>query len=202
MMIDYVGTERCDILYYIVKIGKNLKKNILVIDNSITGDLFHLYKDENNTEGEEGSVRILRNRVVGKDEAAAYDTVIVYEGLYPEYTNYRDLTIFAPNENEAEWEMMKPFVENRKDNGDIICILRDRATKKVNSKVVSQYFGIELDEVLEEEYGDNGYVAYVALMQNHMGNIPKRCAASAIALNIASLIYHVNAKELKKTMKL
>lgn len=202
MMIDYIGTERCDILYYITKIGKNLKKNILVVDNSITGDLFHLYKDENNTEGTEGSIKVLRNRLVGRDEAETYDTVFVYEGIYPRYANYRDLTIFAPNDNEAEWEMMKPFVQNRNGKGDIVCILRDRATRKVNSSVLAQYFGIEIEDVFEEEYGDNGYIAYATLMQNHMGDIPKKCASSTIALNLASLIFHVNAKELKKTMKL
>ena len=201
MMITYVGIERCDIVYYLLRIGKNLGKNVLAVDNSITGDLFHIHmKEDNSGVVKNGSVTVMRNRIVGKREAENYDLVVVYEGMNPEYSNYRDLTIFAPSENEAEWELEKPFVANRK-GGELLCILRDRSTRKVNESVLSQFFDVEFDEIMEEEYGDVGYASYVALTHNHSAKIPRNGGIKSIVMNLATTIYKVDAKTLKKASR-
>ena len=43
MVVNYEGTERCDIVYYLLRIGKGLNVKTLAVDNSITGDLYHIF---------------------------------------------------------------------------------------------------------------------------------------------------------------
>lgn len=94
MVVNYVGTERCDIVYYLLRIGKGLNVKTLAVDNSITGDLYHIFdKGEQDHVSEYGSVTVARNKLVGLEEAQEYDVVIIYEGLYPRYSNYRNITI-------------------------------------------------------------------------------------------------------------
>ena len=182
MVVNYVGTERCDIVYYLLRIGKGLNVKTLAVDNSITGDLYHIFdKGEQDHVSEYGSVTVARNKLVGLEEAQEYDVVIIYEGLYPRYNNYRNITIFAPSENESEWEMLRPFRDTLFDS-KVYCILRNAVTAKTSEK--------------------GGYREYILLQINKDAKLPRKTGIAAIVTALLPVIYKVDAADAKYLKKI
>ena len=82
MLIAYVGLERCDIAYYIGKISDALNEKTLLVDNSISGDLFRSLTDNSKDKVREyNNYTIVRNLKLTKNEIEAYENVILYHGL-------------------------------------------------------------------------------------------------------------------------
>lgn len=200
MVINYVGTERCDILYYLLRIGKSLNVKALAVDNSITGDLYHVFdKNSGNGVEEYGSVTIMRNKQVGLEEAQEYDIVFVYEGLYPRYTNYRNITIFAPSENTSEWNMMIPFKEYLFDS-KVYCILRNAVTTKTTEKSLKMDFNMDFEGFMVDSL-DDGYGEYIKLMINKDARLSKKTSVADIVTELVPIVYKIdNERYLKKIL--
>lgn len=202
MVVNYVGTERCDIVYYLLRIGKGLNVKTLAVDNSITGDLYHIFdKGEQDHVSEYGSVTVARNKLVGLEEAQEYDVVIIYEGLYPRYNNYRNITIFAPSENESEWEMLQPFRDTLFDS-KVYCILRNAVTAKTSEKVLSAAFQLDFEEFMMDGLDDGGYREYILLQINKDAKLPRKTGIASIVTALLPVIYKVEAADAKYLKKI
>ena len=107
MIISYIGKERCDIIYNLVKIGVNAGKRILVIDNSMTHDMFSLFEKNDG-----GDMQALGNLTICKDyklgnKAQEFDCVYLYEGIAPRYDGKRDIQILAPGCENTEIKQIR-----------------------------------------------------------------------------------------------
>ena len=192
MVVNYVGTERCDIVYYLLRIGKGLNVKTLAVDNSITGDLYHIFdKSEQDHVSEYGSVTVARNN----------DVVIIYEGLYPRYNNYQNITIFAPSENESEWEMLRPFRDTLFDS-KVYCILRNAVTAKTSEKVLSAAFQLDFEEFMMDGLDDGGYREYILLQINKDAKLPRKTGIASIVTALLPVIYKVDAADAKYLKKI
>lgn len=201
MVVNYVGTERCDIVYYLLRIGKGLNVKTLAVDNSITGDLYHIFdKSEQDHVSEYGSVTVARNKLVGLEEAQEYDVVIIYEGLYPRYNNYRNITIFAPSENESEWEMLRPFRDTLFDS-KVYCILRNAVTAKTSEKVLSAAFQLDFEEFMMDglTMADTGST-FAPDQQD--AKLPRKTGIASIVTALLPVIYKVDAADAKYLKKI
>lgn len=201
MVVNYVGTERCDIVYYLLRIAKNLKINVLAVDNSITGDLYSIFDKHGNDNVEEYStVTVMRNKQVGLEEAQEYEAVIVYEGLYARYNNYRNITIFAPSENQSEWKLMIPFKEYLY-NSKVYCILRNAVTNKTSEKSLEADFDMKFEGYMADGLDDAGYSEYIRLLINKDGRLPKKTAVADIVMELLPIIFKIeDERYLKKIL--
>ena len=120
MIISYIGKERCDIIYNLVKIGVNAGKRILVIDNSMTHDMFSLFEKNDG-----GDMQSLGNLTICKDyklgnKAQEFDCVYLYEGIAPRYDGKRDIQILAPGCENTEIKQIRTYLDELKENGVVL----------------------------------------------------------------------------------
>lgn len=199
MLIDYIGMERCDILYYLLNAGNKIGSSILAIDNSITGDLYHIYERQSMESAVVENLTVVRNKLVSQEIMEAYDYIFLYEGVDPQFIGPRGLTIFAPSCSEAEWHFIKDI--EGADTADRILILRDVSSRKISAKNVEDEFRVEFDEELAHEINEKEHAAYIALTHNHAGRIPKGGEIFGITIRLLEKIFQVNKQDIKRLIK-
>ncbi len=201
MIIDYIGTERCDILYYLLRVSAYTGKKVLAIDNSISGDLFHIYQKEDR--GQIVSfdrVTIMRNKKLIPNRLESFDYIFLYEGMYSSYEGPRDYTIFAPTCNAAEWKWEKGFSQFA-DPETTYLILRDKCTGKIGRDVVEDEFEIKFEDAYELSLDDVDMSNYVALTHNKVARLPKKGDVLMVTRDFAEKLFEMDAKAFKKISK-
>lgn len=171
MIISYIGKERCDIIYNLVKIGVNAGKRILVIDNSMTHDMFSLFEKNDG-----GDMQALGNLTICKDyklgnKAQEFDCVYLYEGIAPRYDGKRDIQILAPGCENTEIKQIRTRLDELKENGvvlpeDAYVIERDKVNRKITAKTLSALLNVNTPNCMEMEFDLKDYNSYVCLTHN------------------------------------
>lgn len=135
MIINYIGKERCDLLYYIIKSGIHFGKTALVIDNSISNDFYHLYQKEENGEVIElNHLTVCKNMKIDEEIAKEYDLVIIYNGLTNQpFVLGTERFVIASSLEGNEFERIHVILNALPQdslNAPIFCI-RDNVSKKI-----------------------------------------------------------------------
>lgn len=80
MVIGYVGTERCDIVYYMARIAIETGKKTLIVDNSMKGDLYRALTNGTGKRKDTSYGAVVRDCDVTNVECDAYDSTFIYHG--------------------------------------------------------------------------------------------------------------------------
>lgn len=206
MIISYIGKERCDIIYNLVKIGVNAGKRILVIDNSMTHDMFSLFEKNDG-----GDMQALGNLTICKDyklgnKAQEFDCVYLYEGIAPRYDGKRDIQILAPGCENTEIKQIRTYLDELKENGVVLpentyVIERDKVNRKITAKTLSTLLNVNTSNCLEMEFDIKDYSAYVCLTHNMRASAAVSTQMYEVIETLATVIYSTNEKMLKKLMR-
>ncbi len=207
MIISYIGTEKCDLLYYLAKAAEKLKKETLVIDNSITGDFYKAlsqgYISEESDVVTRGLITTVRNKEVPKE--SPYEVTLIYEGLNPEYEDYRDLTLVATSLSGIETAYITDGLINElksSKNYNYLLLIRDKVTKKQNEEFAETVFKRKPFLTYELPPANEDIVSYFALTNN--GTVEFKFMSRETRQMIASMvsdIFGITPKEAKKLIK-
>lgn len=201
MVISITGKEQCDILYYIVGVAMKLHLKVAVFDNSLTHDFFGLYQsDENEDIVAKDGITVYKDYQYNREfETEKYDYIFIYDGLYPTYKGYEDLSIVAPSYSKAEWEMVKPqIIKNKTNETKTILLLRDKVNRKLSDYAVLKKLEFDPTYVVAIEYDAKDYSAYICLTHNKRSKIRRRGELREVILSVCEEIYGLDAKKLKR----
>lgn len=207
-VIHYAGKERCDILFALIQTAVAARKNVLVLDNSLIGDLFSVY-----TKGEEDSdvvevenLVIARNRMPNEKTMREYDVTFVYSGLSlvkQSIATTADTYIIAPG-NEAEelkrMVLVTNYLTGMDDNRDFIVIQRDVTKgKKRTLPTMIKELNINPSHSYTLAYDAYNYAAYVTLTINGgeglRGVSDDMCE---LAAELITVVLQTDAKKIKQ----
>lgn len=178
-MVSVVGLENGGFPYFLTRSFEEKKYRILVIDNSMSHDLFHALHnaDEESDYVERGRTVFMRNKTVQPDRMGAFekfDIVIVYHGLNVDYdladlsdilvllTDYRPATIRKIND---EIDMNYLNLYTPKEN--FFLVYMDKPSGKISEQFLKKE--LFLTEVENENvicYDEGNYNAYINLCYN------------------------------------
>lgn len=200
MIIPYIGNEKCDLLYFVVKLGLKTGKKILVLDNSFKGDFYEIYKrDVEDDILKEDNLTICRNYKLGMN-AENYDVVFIYEGVLPQYEGLADLIIMAPSCEKTDWDRISNVITKNyeKGNRDILFILRDKVNRKVSVRTLAREMGLEEDRCMEIWFDEKDYSLYCSLLENRKSKIVLSSGMYEAMEQISLQAFELDAKTLKK----
>lgn len=142
-IITYIGLERCDLLYYLVKLGRLAGKHILVIDNSFSGDYAAIYTKEESDMVEYENVTIARGYALTEQVASQYDFVFLYYGRNLKGLSVNaDYYVLAENQEYLPMEHLKAALESSRFESSPYLIVRDKVNNKLNNKTYAEMLGI------------------------------------------------------------
>jgi hypothetical protein len=180
MVIAYVGFERCDIPYYIAKAAIALNQKTLVIDNSVTGDLFRSLTDATDRFREFDMFTIIRGLNVTEDDIEGFENTIIYHGL----SRYNEQYQIKPDCVYVSTTMAKHVIldtacalENAglKDTKKAILVVEDEVQRKYSLQEIANEIGI---------VPVNGYV--IPLNEVDHNKYEMLCANGAVSLKNCS----------------
>lgn len=207
-MYCMVGSERCDYLYYLVKIGLMAGKRIMVIDNSYEHAFFDLVqKDDNETIIVTDSLIACCDYRIRKEQMKdMFDVVYVWLGHnYNGVSDYEaDCTIYLTSPERAEISYAKKAFEKTQSQNEMqrIFILRDQCSRKVTAQSAKKLCGMTTDGTFEIPWSVDDYAAYVGLTHNRSATFKSLSSALYdLILDLSLLIYEIPEKTLKRMMK-
>lgn len=174
-MISFVGMERCDLIVYLINILRTKKIRTLVIDNSISKDLFLSLRraDEDVDYVENGRVVFMRNKRVEEDKTEAFekfDVVLVYHGL-----NINDDMIVMSDHIVMQTDYLPQHIREIRHFIDtdwldqcpkerLYMVYRDKSSGKIAESQIQKMLGlsgIENEQVIFYDEGNyNNYLNY------------------------------------------
>lgn len=169
MLISFIGTEKCDLLYALVKVGISAGKKILIIDNSVTGDFYNIYNQDGEDIIDVNSMTIARLYEYDSMKVKNYDYVFLYEGLQPGYYGSRDLTIANMGVAPSDLKMVSQAfnASNFRENPNLILIRRDRdVSRKIKTDYFASAFGWTCNNNYKIKFSETDYRAYYMLCIN------------------------------------
>lgn len=207
-VIHYAGKERCDIVFALIQTAVAARKNVLAIDNSLTGDLFSIYSAGDQTDDviEVENLVLARNRMPAEDKMREYDVTFVYSGLSTikqAVTTWADTYVIAPG-NEAEevrrMTLITNYLNSLNDVQDFIVIQRDvTKDKKRTLPTIVKELGVQPSHTYVLSYDGYNYAAYVALTINGgeglKGVSDDMCD---LATELVSVVLQEDAKKIKQ----
>lgn len=207
-VIAYAGKEKADLVYALVQIAEALHKRIVVIDNSLTHDLYEIYakrgKSLQNQVIDMGTITIAKNCFLEK-ELLDSDVVFYYTGLNVNdaIIEPADILILAPGSEAVEIQKMELYVKLIGNaTQDIVLIQRDRVTYKITLGTIASKLGIRPKRSYVLKYNPDDYGAYVALTQNGAygikGIVP---GIKEVAFDISTMIHNLTDKQLRKYIR-
>lgn len=171
----YVGKERCDVLYFLVKLIANTNKNVLVIDNSKRNDFFEIFSmDESDEEIRKDNIVvaknvILTNELLRSSKVDAFDFVFVYLGLNTMEMEFDiDALIVAPAAEPYEIRLSRMIAAAFNDDDiDTIIIPRDKVDNSYSKKGFVDALELNANSfVYPMEFDASTYATYVSLLHN------------------------------------
>lgn len=204
MVIAYIGKERCEIPFFMYKIARTLNKKVLVVDNSLRGDLFRSVIHSEDTVAELDRAAFIRNYKIRKEDTDDFDVVILYNGLSNvarPYDLIPDFTYVETTMDCLEIEDVRAAVEACDFHVKCNLILNDVTTNKLSVETVVKdlriatdtCFMLPLDAAFNSKY----------VMLTHNGDCRLK-GSSEDMLDLISCIletqYGMNKKQIKKMM--
>lgn len=167
-LVSFIGTERCDFVYYLGRILSEISSNVIIIDNSVTHELFRTVlnsldeEDENRDMVIRSNITYLRDIAYSPEFFPTFDYIIVQEGnsCDEDYLEYSDHIIAMPDCKPDTLKNMPALPEN------VEYILRDRAGK-VNERSAAAILDIDPERIAGFlEYDAYDYAHYISLLYN------------------------------------
>lgn len=176
----YMGEERCDFIYYLSLIASKTANKVVVVDDSITKDLFDsVSKGECENVFEWYNILFVKDvDVWNSEETKDADYVLVYAGKNKDH----EMKNYVPREDEELEDrsviyLLMPNYTKKSiedvsnitvgDTDKVICIPRDFCSKKITDKSLSFLMGISEDDIVGNiPLNTEDMAAYVALTHN------------------------------------
>lgn len=202
-IISVVGKERCDIAYAIAQIASAMKKTVLIIDNSMTHDLFLVFSHGKEPDSEVidlGQMTVCCGCEVPEEDMREFGLTVIYSGLNCATHPPADVHVLATSGEMAEVQALSAYsayAETAEDS--YILIQRDRVNRKQTLATIAAKIGIRPQKsyVLALSADDTG--AYQALTLN--GNSGLKGISqdmSALVSDIMADIYGIHPRKIKK----
>lgn len=200
------GMERCDITYYIARaLAKNFRdKTVLVVDNSISKDLFRAVnggiEDDADDSIERNNIAFMRDIKFSEDFYDQFDFVIIYEGMAidKEEISLATRTFILPEATPVAMDRIKMLIDYQDED----VILRD-LTPRAKVKSIASMYGISLDHMIGAIGADSqDYAFYVELL--YSGDVKMKNVSPDLRdslLYILTKVASLNAKEAGKCLK-
>lgn len=193
VLVSFVGMERCDILLYVAKILTAEKKEILIIDNSCSKDLFLSV-----THDPESSMTDYRGITIGKDIACSpelfinYEYVLIYHGFNVDdrMLGLSDkVYVFTNYERSMSERLAKLLHSLPEGQGNVSIVYRDKISHKVPEKLVLKDLGISYAAIKEQyslPFDKKDYSLYLFL--THNGSQSLKNASNAYVTILFSIV--------------
>ncbi len=206
-MYVFVGNEKSDYLYYIVKIGVMSKRKILVIDNSYNHDFYELVKkDDGETITIQETLVACCDYKIARDQMDSFEFVFVWLGHnYKGIKDYleTDSLILLVSPERRDISIAKKALDRM--NGidtERIFILRDACARKITAQSAKSIIETVTDETYEVLYSEKDYASYIGLTHNKSTNFRKLSDDMKYLIrDMGSKIYGIPVKTLKKIIK-
>ena len=169
MLISFIGTEKCDLLFALAKVGISSGKKILIIDNSVTGDFYNIYNKDGEDIIDYNSMTIARLFEYDESKVKNYDYIYLYEGLKPTYLGSRDLTIANIGVAPSDLKMVSHEFNSKvfNENPHLILIRRDYdISKKIKEEYYARAFGWMCRNSFKIKFIETDYRVYYTLCIN------------------------------------
>ena len=147
-IISFVGLEREDIPYYIAQAIAEKNKNVLVIDNSMSHNLFLSFHriDEDDDSVESGRILYLRNKNYSEKTFEKFDVVIVFMGLNPvqDLIDISEKVVFVTSYMPSDIRIITKYInteslyEQYKDKMSILFV--EKPSNKVSEKFIESFY--------------------------------------------------------------
>lgn len=206
-VVSYVGIERCDLLYYLIMLGKKFGRKILVIDNSQKKDLFALF-EKNDEEDiiEMDDFIVVKDCIVSEEEIRDFDNVFIYAGIRTTGGHYElaDEIILAPACDKTDIEYFRnQYPESWAMKKKVFLLLRDRANNKLSEKEAVKLLGVSASDTYSLPVDKSDISSYVSLSHTKkLGNL------SYLSSDMRQVIksglfryYQIPEKKIKKIIK-
>ena len=169
--IVYIGLERCDFIYHLSTI-LSLRGNVLVVDNSISGDLFSAVCKNGEKTAEWNNITYARNVDVEKSDTSYYEHVIIYAGSEPYSEKLDNATLLVmPDYTKNGVKLLEKLAATDQTEQTLI-IMRDYCTKKLTDKSIATLVGINPKAIVGHlNLSIQDVAAYVTLTHNGHQNI-------------------------------
>lgn len=166
-MITFVGIERCDFVYHVLRVLSLEAPHVVAIDNSYSHDLFKAVLCSDTTDDHQemivrSNITYLRDIGYSPDFFNSFDYIVVYDGenIRQEDIDNASFIFAMPDFRKESLLAMKGLPENTE------YILRD-AAGKMNERSAAETMGIEAGQVIGSLPHDAGdYGCYLSLMYN------------------------------------
>jgi len=137
-LIAFIGLERCDMVFILSEVLHLSRKNSLIIDNSIDGDLFSIIAEKDVEVADRGRCEFIRMVDYSPEVFCEYDHVIAYEGFNPSYEILENAdTIYAVTDyNYTRISRLSEILANisEEKRKTTMIILRDKQQQKRSDK--------------------------------------------------------------------
>lgn len=216
-LISFIGEERADFAYYVAVILKNTGKRVLVLDNSISGDLFTAVA-RNNPDAMMERTHSVQNLVFVRCAAyqaesfSKFDYVICYAGnSYIEDTICKsDLVCFMPDYRPVSLnrgrDLLCSLLEQagmEAAEGKYFIIMRDLVSDKITDLAIAELMQTDTERIIGHIADDPGdYAKYITFLYNGRQTIKGLSSDYMGALNyVIGRITNENEKMIRKIMK-
>lgn len=175
-IFSFIGMERCDIPVYLSNLLTEKKVRVLVIDNSLSHDLFSSLKkaEEKTSYVENGRIVYMKNKAYSPTAFEKFDSVIVYHGfnMDKELVEMSDKLIIAIDYFKSTMELFNDYIDVNwinevVENEKKILVYRDKLNTKVSEIYILREMGLSR---IDEEYIISFDETDLALYQNFIYN--------------------------------
>lgn len=211
-LINFIGIERADFAYYVAKILKNENKTILVIDNSVTGDLFQSVTANDDTNQER--IVEMENMVYARhvnynlETYEKFDYVICYTGAGEIDDNVieSDITYAMPDYTIHSLKKVNEQLKQiaKSEHVPMLCgIVRDLVNEKITDHAVAKYIELEPERIAGHiTLEPTDMAKYIAFNYNGRQNVNGLSKDYLDALMyVVTQITCENEKHVRKIMK-
>lgn len=207
-IITISGIEKCDFTYYLSEILKKQGNTVVVVDNSMEGDLWNSVQKNYTTTPQPykiSNIGYLRNVEINLDAVDEIDYLICYLGYNTctDFLQCSDIVFLMPDYTMKSIQACKEMMEDIAEKTNTQVILREYANPKITDKSVAQALGLRMEEIAGHISLDvQDYSLYYALLYNGAQSPKYVSSDMKEALTYAmQVITDANPKELRKMMK-
>lgn len=207
-IITISGIEKCDFTYYLSEILKKQGNTVVVVDNSMEGDLWNSVQKNYTTTPQPykiSNIGYLRNVEINLDAVDEIDYLICYLGYNActDFLQCSDIVFLMPGYTMKSIQACKEMMEDIAEKTNTQVILREYANPKITDKSVAQALGLRMEEIAGHISLDvQDYSLYYALLYNGAQSPKYVSSDMKEALTYAmQVITDANPKELRKMMK-
>lgn len=173
MVILYIGKERCELPYFMYRMARIMNRNVLVVDNSVRGDLYRSIANAESDYTDMGSSVFVRNCYIKAAEAEKFDVTLIYNGInvvpHP-YEISPDYTYVETTMERVDVEDVKKAYEATGIKNPATLVVTDVTAKKYSVGTLVKNLGLNAESCYMIPFDIKFQNKY--LMLTHNGSVP------------------------------